>query len=177
MNFLQNIHSLWTLRQDESSFNHFNMPDLWDTSTKTGTHSLSRCHLNSLCVMPFMRTQNKAIDSWKSENTNRSKLKRLLLLFITAVDSKLYSALTLPCHFSDGVPVWTVPKSPSGELLKNGGLTPLRSTEPSPAFRKRSLSHGAEVRNIVSCCQLSPLSAVSLLSPPTSSYSSGDLML
>ncbi|KAF1381780.1 hypothetical protein PFLUV_G00157550 [Perca fluviatilis] len=45
---------------------------------------------------------------------------------------------------SDGVPVWTVPKSPSGEQLKNGGLTPLRSTEPSPALRKRSLSHGAE---------------------------------
>ncbi|XP_062291653.1 oxysterol-binding protein-related protein 10 isoform X1 [Scomber scombrus] len=45
---------------------------------------------------------------------------------------------------SDGVPVWTVPKSPSGEQWKNGGLTPLRSAEPSPALRKRSLSHGAE---------------------------------
>ncbi|XP_063755842.1 oxysterol-binding protein-related protein 10 isoform X2 [Eleginops maclovinus] len=45
---------------------------------------------------------------------------------------------------SDGAPVWTVPKSPSGEQLKNGGLMPLRSAEPSPAFRKRSLSHGAE---------------------------------
>ncbi|KAM6904277.1 oxysterol-binding protein-related protein 10-like [Lycodopsis pacificus] len=45
---------------------------------------------------------------------------------------------------SDGVPVWTVPKSPSGEQLKNGVLTPLRSAEPSPAFRERSLSHGAE---------------------------------
>ncbi|XP_029977109.1 oxysterol-binding protein-related protein 10 isoform X1 [Salarias fasciatus] len=45
---------------------------------------------------------------------------------------------------SDGAPVWTVPKSPSGEPLKNGGLTPLRSAEPSPALRKRSLSHGAE---------------------------------
>ncbi|XP_031722313.1 oxysterol-binding protein-related protein 10 isoform X3 [Anarrhichthys ocellatus] len=45
---------------------------------------------------------------------------------------------------SDGVPVWTVPKSPSGEQLKNGVLTPLRSVEPSPAFRERSLSHGAE---------------------------------
>ncbi|KAM4631151.1 oxysterol-binding protein-related protein 10 isoform 2-T2 [Polymixia lowei] len=47
---------------------------------------------------------------------------------------------------SDGAPVWTVPKSPSGERqqLKNGGLTPLRSTEPSPALRKKSLSHGAE---------------------------------
>lgn len=60
------------------------------------------------------------------------------------------SALTLPCHFSDGVPVWTVPKSPSGELLKNGGLTPLQSAEPSPALSKRSVSHGAEVRNITS---------------------------
>ncbi|XP_075995751.1 oxysterol-binding protein-related protein 10 [Genypterus blacodes] len=45
---------------------------------------------------------------------------------------------------SDAVPVWTVPKSPSGEHLKNGGLTPLRSAEPSPALRKRTLSHGAE---------------------------------
>nr|XP_043907965.1 oxysterol-binding protein-related protein 10-like isoform X2 [Solea senegalensis] len=47
---------------------------------------------------------------------------------------------------SDGVPVWTVPKSPSGEQLKNGGLTPLRSAEPWPALRIRSQSHGAEVR-------------------------------
>lgn len=69
----------------------------------------------------------------------------------------LQPALTLPCQFSDGVPVWTVPKSPSGEQLKNGGLTPLRSAEPSPALRKRSLSHGAEVRNVTSRCQLSPL--------------------
>ncbi|KAM8839983.1 oxysterol-binding protein-related protein 10 isoform 2-T3 [Spinachia spinachia] len=45
---------------------------------------------------------------------------------------------------SDGVPVWTVPKSLSGEQLKNGVLTPLRSAEPSPDFRRRSLSHGAE---------------------------------
>nr|XP_046272882.1 oxysterol-binding protein-related protein 10 isoform X2 [Scatophagus argus] len=45
---------------------------------------------------------------------------------------------------SDGVPVWTVPKSPSGEPLKNGGLTPLQSAEPSPALRKRSASRGAE---------------------------------
>ncbi|XP_038580650.1 oxysterol-binding protein-related protein 10 isoform X3 [Micropterus salmoides] len=52
-----------------------------------------------------------------------------------------YSAHGAP---SDGVPVWTAPKSPSGELLRNGGLTPLRSAEPSPALRKRSLSHGAE---------------------------------
>ncbi|XP_068567348.1 oxysterol-binding protein-related protein 10-like isoform X2 [Cebidichthys violaceus] len=52
-----------------------------------------------------------------------------------------YAAYGAP---SDGVPVWTVPKSPSEEQLKNGVLTPLRSAEPSPAFRKRSLSHGAE---------------------------------
>uniref|UniRef100_A0A3B3BNB8 Oxysterol binding protein like 10 n=1 Tax=Oryzias melastigma TaxID=30732 RepID=A0A3B3BNB8_ORYME len=45
---------------------------------------------------------------------------------------------------SDGAPVWTVPKSPSGEQLKNGGLTPLRSARLSPALRKRSLSRGAE---------------------------------
>ncbi|KAK5883490.1 hypothetical protein CesoFtcFv8_019817 [Champsocephalus esox] len=45
---------------------------------------------------------------------------------------------------SDVAPVWTVPKSPSGEQLKNGDLMPLRSAEPSPTFRKRSLSHGAE---------------------------------
>ncbi|XP_037548715.1 oxysterol-binding protein-related protein 10 [Nematolebias whitei] len=45
---------------------------------------------------------------------------------------------------SDGVPVWTVPKSPSGEQLKDEGLTPLRSSELSPAFRRRTLSHGAE---------------------------------
>ncbi|AWP21362.1 putative oxysterol-binding protein-related protein 10-like [Scophthalmus maximus] len=45
---------------------------------------------------------------------------------------------------SDGVPVWTVPKSPSGEQWKNGGPTPLRSAEPSPALRIRSPSHGAE---------------------------------
>ena len=59
--------------------------------------------------------------------------------------------------FLDGAPVWTVPKSPSGEQLKNGGLTPLRSAEPSPALRKRSLSHGAEVRNTLSHCKVSPL--------------------
>uniref|UniRef100_A0A8C8DX19 Oxysterol-binding protein n=1 Tax=Oryzias sinensis TaxID=183150 RepID=A0A8C8DX19_9TELE len=48
---------------------------------------------------------------------------------------------------SDGAPVWTVPKSPSGEQLKNGGLTPQRSAELSPTLRKRSLSHGAERRS------------------------------
>lgn len=44
---------------------------------------------------------------------------------------------------SDAVPVWTVPKSPSVEQLRNG-LTPLHSAEASPDSRKRSLSHGAE---------------------------------
>ncbi|XP_055015742.1 oxysterol-binding protein-related protein 10-like, partial [Boleophthalmus pectinirostris] len=44
---------------------------------------------------------------------------------------------------SDGAPVWTVPKSPSVEQMRNG-LTPLHSAEPSPDSRKRSLPHGAE---------------------------------
>ncbi|XP_037330935.2 oxysterol-binding protein-related protein 10 isoform X2 [Pungitius pungitius] len=48
------------------------------------------------------------------------------------------------CNNADGAPVWTVPKSPSGEQLKNGVLTPLRSAEPSPDLRTRSLSPGAE---------------------------------
>ncbi|XP_008329449.2 oxysterol-binding protein-related protein 10 [Cynoglossus semilaevis] len=52
---------------------------------------------------------------------------------------------TAPGAPSDGAPVWTVPKSPSaGEQLKNGGVTPLRSAEPSPALRIRSQSRGAE---------------------------------
>ncbi|XP_012991138.2 oxysterol-binding protein-related protein 10 isoform X2 [Esox lucius] len=45
---------------------------------------------------------------------------------------------------SDGVPVWAVPKSHSGERLKNGGLTPVRSAEPSPALKKKSCAHCAE---------------------------------
>nr|XP_057902340.1 oxysterol-binding protein-related protein 10 isoform X2 [Doryrhamphus excisus] len=44
----------------------------------------------------------------------------------------------------EGNPMWTVLKSPSGQQLKNGGLTPLRLAEPSPGLRERSLSHGAE---------------------------------
>lgn len=56
--------------------------------------------------------------------------------------------LTLRCRPADGVPVWTVPKSPSGELLKNGGVTPLRSAEPSPALSKRSVCSGAEVSSV-----------------------------
>uniref|UniRef100_A0A8C5FCZ5 Oxysterol-binding protein n=1 Tax=Gadus morhua TaxID=8049 RepID=A0A8C5FCZ5_GADMO len=45
---------------------------------------------------------------------------------------------------SDGAPVWTVPKSPSVEHLKNGGPTPLRLAEPSPSLRKKGMSPGAE---------------------------------
>ncbi|KAJ3609618.1 hypothetical protein NHX12_024137, partial [Muraenolepis orangiensis] len=47
---------------------------------------------------------------------------------------------------SDGAPVWTAPRSPSGDHLKNGGppTAPLRSAEPSPVLRKRGLSPGAE---------------------------------
>lgn len=71
--------------------------------------------------------------------------------------------LTLPCYSTDAAPVWTVPKSPSGEQLKNGGLTPLRSAEPSPALRKRSLSRGAEVRQSTSYSQFSPVSSLLLL--------------
>ncbi|XP_061738109.1 oxysterol-binding protein-related protein 10 isoform X2 [Nerophis ophidion] len=44
----------------------------------------------------------------------------------------------------EGDPVWTVLKSPSGQQLKNGGLTPTRLIEPSPGLRERSPSHGAE---------------------------------
>uniref|UniRef100_A0A3Q3D8W7 Oxysterol-binding protein n=1 Tax=Hippocampus comes TaxID=109280 RepID=A0A3Q3D8W7_HIPCM len=44
-----------------------------------------------------------------------------------------------------GVPVWTVPKSPSGQHLKNGGLTPLRSAESSPALRERNIGQSEEV--------------------------------
>ncbi|KAJ8000386.1 hypothetical protein DPEC_G00204280 [Dallia pectoralis] len=46
--------------------------------------------------------------------------------------------------FADGVPVWTVPKSHSGERVKNGGLTPLFSAEPSPALKKTSPVQTAE---------------------------------
>ncbi|XP_056438378.1 oxysterol-binding protein-related protein 10-like isoform X2 [Gadus chalcogrammus] len=45
---------------------------------------------------------------------------------------------------SDGAPVWTVPKSPSVDHLKNGGPTPLRLAEPSPSLRKKGMSPGAE---------------------------------
>ncbi|XP_051520570.1 oxysterol-binding protein-related protein 10-like [Myxocyprinus asiaticus] len=47
------------------------------------------------------------------------------------------------CHnrglTSDNVPVWTVPKSPSGECLRNGGAATLPSTDPSPSLSKKNL--------------------------------------
>uniref|UniRef100_A0A671QQB4 Oxysterol-binding protein n=1 Tax=Sinocyclocheilus anshuiensis TaxID=1608454 RepID=A0A671QQB4_9TELE len=46
---------------------------------------------------------------------------------------------------SDNVPVWTVPKSPSGELLRNGGAVTRSSTEPSPSLRKTNLLQNTEV--------------------------------
>uniref|UniRef100_A0A9J7X437 Oxysterol-binding protein n=1 Tax=Cyprinus carpio carpio TaxID=630221 RepID=A0A9J7X437_CYPCA len=45
---------------------------------------------------------------------------------------------------SDNVPVWTVPKSPSGEHLRNGGAATLSSTEPSPTLRKTNLLQNTE---------------------------------
>uniref|UniRef100_A0A8C2HTH2 Oxysterol-binding protein n=1 Tax=Cyprinus carpio TaxID=7962 RepID=A0A8C2HTH2_CYPCA len=47
-------------------------------------------------------------------------------------------------HQSDNVPVWTVPKSPSGEHLRNGGAASLSSTEPSPTLRKTNLLQNTE---------------------------------
>ncbi|XP_042633103.1 oxysterol-binding protein-related protein 10-like [Cyprinus carpio] len=47
-------------------------------------------------------------------------------------------------HQSDNVPVWTVPKSPSGEHLRNGGAATLSSTEPSPTLRKTNLLQNTE---------------------------------
>ncbi|XP_062384850.1 oxysterol-binding protein-related protein 10 [Sardina pilchardus] len=45
---------------------------------------------------------------------------------------------------SDCLPVWTVPKSPSAERLRNGGVTPLGSAEPSPALQKRDLPQNVQ---------------------------------
>ncbi|KAL6473386.1 hypothetical protein MHYP_G00169470 [Metynnis hypsauchen] len=45
---------------------------------------------------------------------------------------------------SDGAHVWTVPKSPSAECVRNGGVAPLHSTEPSPSLRKKGPAHNAE---------------------------------
>ncbi|KAL2080601.1 hypothetical protein ACEWY4_024394 [Coilia grayii] len=45
---------------------------------------------------------------------------------------------------SDAIPLWTVPKSLSAERLRNGGMTPLCSSEPSPALRKKGLPQNAE---------------------------------
>ncbi|XP_077599897.1 oxysterol-binding protein-related protein 10 [Stigmatopora nigra] len=54
---------------------------------------------------------------------------------------------------TDGTPVWAVPKSPSGQHLKNGGLTPLLSAEPSPALRERSLSPGEQQAGLADISQ------------------------
>nr|XP_021323901.1 oxysterol-binding protein-related protein 10-like [Danio rerio] len=54
------------------------------------------------------------------------------------------SSSALVAHNRDNVPVWTVPKSPSGERLRNGGAANLCSTEPSPTFRKKSLLQNTE---------------------------------
>lgn len=86
-----------------------------------------------------------------SKNDDQAPISNVL---ITGVSPKLTvhsdsSSVFLFLFFFlpvDGAPVWTVPKSPSaGEQLKNGGVTPLRSAEPSPALRIRSQSRGAEV--------------------------------
>ncbi|XP_076158294.1 oxysterol-binding protein-related protein 10 [Alosa pseudoharengus] len=45
---------------------------------------------------------------------------------------------------SDCLPLWTVPKSPSAERLRNGGVTPLCSAEPSPALQKKDLPQNAQ---------------------------------
>lgn len=47
---------------------------------------------------------------------------------------------------SDNVPVWTIPKSPSGERLRNGGAVTRSSTEPSPSpsLRKTNLLQNTE---------------------------------
>ncbi|XP_016396073.1 oxysterol-binding protein-related protein 10-like [Sinocyclocheilus rhinocerous] len=42
------------------------------------------------------------------------------------------------------VPVWTVPKSPSGELLRNSGAVTRSSTEPSHSLRKPNLLQNTE---------------------------------
>ncbi|KAF4100825.1 hypothetical protein G5714_019021 [Onychostoma macrolepis] len=47
---------------------------------------------------------------------------------------------------SDNVPLWTIPKSPSGERLRNGGAVTRSSTEPSPSpsLRKTNLLQNTE---------------------------------
>lgn len=90
---------------------------------------------------------------------SRSSLPARVRAEIHQTDEKLSEASGCPPDAAlsppaDGVPVWTVPKSPSGELLKNGGVTPLRSAEASPALSKRSVCCGAEVsptRSAASC--------------------------
>ncbi|XP_049329128.1 oxysterol-binding protein-related protein 10-like [Astyanax mexicanus] len=45
---------------------------------------------------------------------------------------------------SDGSHVWTVPKTPSVECVRNGGVAPLLSAEPSPSLRNTGLAPCAE---------------------------------
>ncbi|XP_036418007.1 oxysterol-binding protein-related protein 10-like [Colossoma macropomum] len=59
---------------------------------------------------------------------------------------------------SDGAHVWTVPKSPSAECVRNGGVAAMHSTEhstePSPSLRKKGPAHNAEVLQALlsHCC-------------------------
>ncbi|XP_035379214.1 oxysterol-binding protein-related protein 10 isoform X2 [Electrophorus electricus] len=45
---------------------------------------------------------------------------------------------------SDGAPVWTIPKSPSADCVRNGGATPMCSTGPSPLLRKKGSTQHTE---------------------------------
>lgn len=54
----------------------------------------------------------------------------------------------------DTLPLWAVPKSPSAERLRNGGVTPLCSAEPSPALPKKGLPQNAQVKHPVSCWEV-----------------------
>ncbi|XDV33653.1 hypothetical protein PO909_003975, partial [Leuciscus waleckii] len=56
----------------------------------------------------------------------------------------LHSRSAQPGHNRVNVPVWTVPKSPSEEGLRNGGAATLSSTEPSPSLKKKNLPHNTE---------------------------------
>lgn len=107
----------------------------------------------SLFWFPFLLISS---NPKQSINTLKSTVQIVSLLQEPNVGVGFWCCLVV---FPDGVPVWTVPKSPSGELLKNGGLTPLRSAEPSPALGKRSVSHGAEVREILHHPRIASVSA------------------
>ncbi|CAM4640158.1 unnamed protein product [Leuciscus chuanchicus] len=56
----------------------------------------------------------------------------------------LHSRSAQPGHNRVNVPVWTVPKSPSEEGLRNGGAATLSSTEPSPSLKKKNQQHNTE---------------------------------